>query len=300
MPTKKKSIDVKNLKGTRLYNFLVKELGLQNAAKPKKQRLGIESRRKIVSEQLYPKFKADPKRGIRAIRAEIRKIIDGLPPKEICNPLYLPDAYLQFIEYYEIDNHIRNQLPECLDVMVNAGGFGKTKIFNTSNYSYYGTGVRKIIENIRKEVENESGEAYFDGLVKLKNKKPNNGAAENYYVEYILFLNNKTEGVEEEVEFELNKTEKKKTEDIRTYFQKKFKTLQKEKAKRKRQAKKAKENTDVEKKKRATASIRAAVKSYRELLKQGLITQAQFNKMKKTIEQVSQKKLKKKRPLKRK
>jgi hypothetical protein len=137
-------------------------------------------------------------------------------------------------------------------------------------------------------------------LVKLKNKKPNNGKAENYYVEYILFLNNKTEGVEEEVEFELSKNEKKKTDDIRTFFQKKFKTLQREKAKRKRQAKKAKENTDVEKKKRATASIRQAVKSYRELLKQGLITQSQFNKMKKTIEQVSEKKLKKKRPLKRK
>ena len=30
-------------------------------------------------------------------------------------------------------------------------GFGKTKIFNTRNYSYYGDGVKKIIEKIREE-----------------------------------------------------------------------------------------------------------------------------------------------------
>lgn len=300
MPAKKKSIDVKSLKGARLYNFLVKELGAQNAQKDKKQRLGIETRRKIVSEQLYPKFKADPKRGIRAIRADIRKIVDALPPKEICNPLYLPDAFLQFIEYYEIDNHIRNQLPECLDVKVNAGSYGQTKIFNTSNYSYYGSGVRKIIENIRKEVENESGEAYFDGIVRLKNKRPNNGQADNYYIEYILFLNEQTEGNEEEIEFELGKNEKRKVDDIRTFFQQRFKTMQKEKAKRKRQAKKAKENTEEAKKKKATESIKKAIQSYRELLKQGVITQSQFNKMKKTIEQVKDKKIKSKRPSKRK
>ena len=154
MSTNKKRVNVSNLKGLRLYNYLLKRLGEENAKKPKKQRLGLSSRREIVSKQLYPKFKKADKVSITEINKDINGIVRKLPPSEICNPLYLSEAYLAFVEYYEIDNHIRTVLPDCLDVRVNAGSFGKTKIFNTNSYTYYGDGVRKIIENIRKEIEN--------------------------------------------------------------------------------------------------------------------------------------------------
>ena len=148
MSTNKKRVNVSNLKGLRLYNYLLKRLGEENAKKPKKQRLGLSSRREIVSKQLYPKFKKADKVSLTEISKDINGIIKKLPPSEICNPLYLAEAYLAFVEYYEIDNHIRTVLPDCLDVRVNAGSFGKTKIFNTNSYTYYGDGVRKIIGHV--------------------------------------------------------------------------------------------------------------------------------------------------------
>lgn len=289
MPKQKKVV-VSKLKGVRLYNYLLREIREQNQKNPKQQQLGIDSRRRIVKEQLYPLVKASPRMGVRAIRAAIKQIITALPPQEICNPLYLPDSYLQFIEYYDIDNHIRTQLPDCIDVMVNAGSLGQTRIFNTSNYSYYGNGVRQIVENIRQVVQNTSGEAYFDGIIKLKPKKKNNGVGSNYYVEYILYLNQITEGDETPIEFDVPKIKKDTQDDIRGYMSKRFKLLQREKAKRKRIAKRSAPKTEKEKKKQATAAVRKSIQGLRELLKQGSITKAQFEKLKKTLLQYKNKK----------
>jgi len=150
-----------NLTGIKLYNALLRELGEANKKATKSQKLSATQRRKIVSEELYPKFKAQGKVLVRDVKSDIRKVIKALPPVEICNPLYLSEAYLSFVEYYEIDNHIKKVLPECLDVRVNAGQYGITKIFNTSNYSYYTDGVQNIIEAIRQEVDNSSGRAYL-------------------------------------------------------------------------------------------------------------------------------------------
>ena len=82
MPTKKNKVKVSELKGLKLYNFLVKELGESNKSLPNSQRIGIARRRKIVSEELYPKFKARPKVLLRDIRTDIRKVIKSLPPKD--------------------------------------------------------------------------------------------------------------------------------------------------------------------------------------------------------------------------
>ena len=132
-PNKKKIVNVSQLKGIRLYNFLVKELGEANNKLHNQQKIGATKRRKIVSELIYPKFKAKEKLSLREIRTDIRRVVKTLPPKEICNPLYLSEAYLAFVEYYEIDNHIRTVLPDCLDVRVNAGALGKTKVFSSIN-----------------------------------------------------------------------------------------------------------------------------------------------------------------------
>jgi len=289
MPPKKK-VNVSKLKGVRLYNFLLKELGEQNAKYPQKQRLGIDSRRKIVKEQLYPKYKEAARVGIRAIRADIRAIVNALPPQEICNPVYLPASYLRFIEYYELDNHIRNQLPDCIDVKVNAGTLGVTRVFNTANYSYYGSGVRAIIEQIRNLIQNESGEAYFDGIVRLKPRKLNNGRAENYFIEYILYINDTTESDEIPVSYSLPSSETETIRDIKAYMSRKFKELQREKAKRKRIAKKKKPKTEKEKKQQVTQSVRKAIQSYKELLKQKVISKKQFDTLRATLLNIKNKK----------
>ena len=285
MANSKKRVKISDLKGIKLYNFLLKRLAEENQNRPKKQQIGINRRREIVSKQLYPQFKKEPKILAGSVNAAIRKIVTKLPPAEICNPLLLSEAYLAFVEYYEIDNHIRTVLPDCLDVKVNAGYLGKTKIFNTRNYSYNGDGVRKIIENIRKELEeNKSGIAFFNGVVKLKPKKPNDGTPENYYVEYILYINNTPEADDTGVIYDVPKNEKRKTEKkvekVRDYLSDKFYELQKEKRKRKRQREKNRPKTEKEIKALTDKEIKAALASYRNLLRLGAITKEQFEQQK--------------------
>ena len=229
----------KPLKGIRLYNYLLKELGNQNDRDPNQQKLSIAAKRKIVSQQLYPKFKAQEKVLVSEIKRDLRGIIKALPPKEVCNPLLLPEQYLAAVEYYEIDKHISNFLPDCLDVRVNAGFIGKTRIFNTSNYNYYSNGVADLIDDIRDYLEgNDSGVAYFYGIVKLKPRKKNNGDPINYFVDYVLTINDTPQDTFEGVDYERNKKEEKAAQSISGYFQGRFKDLQKDKRKRARAAKK--------------------------------------------------------------
>jgi len=280
----KKKVNLSQLKGIKLYNFLVRELGDANAKLPNQQKIGATKRRQLVSTIIYPKFKNKDKLSLREIRTDIRKVVKTLPPKEICNPLYLSEAYLAFVEYYEIDNHIRTVLPDCLDVRVNAGSLGKTKVFNTRNYSYFGDGVRKIIENIRQDLaQNQSGMAYFSGVVKLKHNKKNDGNPDNYFVEYILYINDVPEVNDESVNFDLPAKEQKKVDQINDYLAGKFKELQKEKRKRKRIAKKTAPKKPDEEKKELNAAVRNAIKSLQELVKKKVITKAQFEKQKKSI-----------------
>jgi hypothetical protein len=275
MPPKKPKID--KLKGLRLYSFLLKQLGEANKKQPKKQRLSIETRRRIVKEELYPFFKAKEKLSIREIKNYAKKVISNLPPSEICNPLYLSEAYLGDVEYYEIDNHIRTLLPDCLDLRINAGQLGKTKIFNTSNYSYYSDGVRRIVETIRNYMaSNNSGEAFFNGVVKLKYNKPNNGKAENYYVEYILFINSESELDDTPVDFNLPKKEQKKVAKIRDTLALRLKNLQKEKSKRIRAKKKAQPKKPAQKKQEAQEAVKSAIAALKKLYQNGTITKSEF------------------------
>jgi len=284
MAKSKKRVSVSNLKGIKLYNYLLKRVGEENKKQPKKQQLGIESKRKLVSSQLYPKYKKEGKVSIGAITTDIKRFVRALPPQEICNPLYLSEAYLAFVEYYEIDNHIKTVLPDCLDVKVNAGYLGKTKIFNTRNYSYNGDGVRKIIEVIRQELaENKSGMAYFSGVVKLKPRRKNDGTPDNYYVEYVLYINDVAEADDEPVDYDLPNKEAVKVEKVKDFLAEKFKDLQKEKRKRKRAAKKAKPKTEKEQKQIAIKEIRNAIASLKRLLKAGVITKEQFEAQKTSL-----------------
>jgi len=285
-----KKVKVSQLKGLKLYNFLLKRVKLANQKSSRKQQIGVQRRRELVSKVLYPKFKGQPKLLIRNIDAAIKGEIKALPPKEICNPLFLSEAYLAFVEYFEIDNHIRSVLPDCLDVRVNAGYLGKTRIFNTSNYSYNGDGVRKIIENIRKELkENKSGQAYFSGVVKVKPKRKNDGNPENYFVEYVLYINDEAVADDTGIDFDLPKKEEVKVEKVKDYLAVKFKSLEKEKRKRKRAARKAKPKTEKELRKLSSLQIRKAINSIKELLKAKLITKEQFEAQKASLMKLKKK-----------
>ena len=47
--------------------------------------------------------------------------------------------------------------------------------------------VRDIIENIRPDADNNSGRFLFSGYKKLRPKKRNDGTAENYYLDFVLY-----------------------------------------------------------------------------------------------------------------
>jgi len=290
MAVNKTKVKVSSLKGVKLYNYLLKQLGEENKKYPKQQKLGIVERRKIVSQKLYPKFSKDPKILVSSINRDIRVIIRGLPPKEVCNPLYLAEAYLSNVEFYEIDNHIKTVLPDCLDVRVNAGSLGKTKIFNTNGYQYQSDGVRKIIENIRKELaDNSSGLAYFDGVAKLKPRKPNDGNPKNYYIEFVLFINDQAEADDTPVDFDIPRKDKRKVEKVKNYLSERFGSLQKAKRKRRRQQKKEELKTPKEQKKQVTKEIRIAINALKRLMKSGQITQKQFEQQKASLMGLKQK-----------
>jgi hypothetical protein len=274
MPQKKKRVKVADLKGAKLYNFLLKTLGEDVKLNPKKQQLGITSRRRLVKEVLYPKFK-DGKVTITEIRKSIKSIIRGLPPAEICNPLFLKEVSLAAEDYYEIDNHIRTVLPDCVDVIVNAGQFGKTQMFNTANYSYYATGVRKIIENIREALDNNSGVAQFYGVVKLKKKRPNDGKAENYYIEYLLYFNGETELDDTPVDYDIPKKYDKIQQEIDKGIFVVVKKQQKEKRKRKLAKKKARPDYKLT---QYLASLQLDKQSLKSKLEAGRITKEQYKK----------------------
>ncbi len=275
-----------NLKGIRLYNALVKQLGEANRKAKGSQRLSVSERRAIVSKDLYPKYK--DKVLIRSLNRDIKGIVSALPPQEVCNPLYLSTSYLSAVEYYEIDNQIKRQLPQCLDIRVNGGAYGMTKIFNTSNYNYYSDGVRRVIEKVRQDVQNDSGTAYFSGIVKVKPRRKNDGNGDNYFVDYVLYINDEPEANDEGTDFTLPKKEEKKVEKVRDYLSTKFNELVKEKKKRQRQAKKKKAEAKLkepkEQKRLTKEAIQKAVASYRLLLKLGKITKPEFEKFKKDIE----------------
>lgn len=274
MPQKKKRVKVADLKGAKLYNFLLKTLGEEVKNNPKKQQLGITSRRRLVKEVLFQKFKGG-KITITEIRKSIKSIIRGLPPAEICNPLFLKEVSLAAEDYYEIDNHIRTVLPDCVDVVVNAGQFGKTQMFNTANYSYYSTGVRKIIENIREALDNNSGVAQFYGVVKLKKKRPNDGKAENYYIEYLLYFNGETELDDTPVDYDLPKKFDKIQQEIDKGIFVVVKKQQKEKRKRKLAKKKARPDYKLT---QYLSSLQLDKQSLKSKLEAGRITKEQYKK----------------------
>jgi len=280
MAGKSKRVPVSSLKGVRLYNYLLSRLSKQNKASGSRQILSATELRAIVSQKLYPRFKGKKVSATEVTKA-IGSAVRALPPKEICHPLYLSPAYLAAVEYYDIDSRVRELLPDCVDVRVNAGSIGSTDIFNTRGYSYtkpYGKmSVNGVVEAIRAELQSgESGFAYFSGIVKVKPGMQNDGQAGSYFIDFVLYIKDTPEVDDEPARFGLNKGQQKKKNRIRDIMAERFEKLQREKRKEKAKRKKA---SPEEKQKKIQASINAD----RALLRSKLITKKEFERRKAQI-----------------
>jgi hypothetical protein len=285
-------VNVGKLKGLQLYNYIFKQVSDTNSRQKDKQQLGQDSKRKKAST-VYNKFKKKGTYNAKEIKDDIKSSLSQLPPIEICNPLYLSGFQLQDIEYYQIDDHLRNILPDCLDVKINAGSLGYTRMFNTRSYTYYTKSVKRIVENIRENLGNSnSGEASFSGIIKLKTGRPNNGNAENYFVEFVLFIDDEPfeDKSIDSISFDLPKSEQKKKEGISRTLVKRVAAL-KQKKKRAR-IEKGKIRNDEDKKiilkkelNNKIAGVRREESKLKKLYLQGVIKKSVYNAELQSLEQ---------------
>jgi hypothetical protein len=175
-----------------LYQKVSKKFTALNNKLPEEQKLSIQRRRQLIKQGILPALSTTPKSKIRV--KQIDEIIKGqialIPTRDpnLCNLNYISPSQYQEIEWFEIDEFLQRRLPDCIYVKVNAGRFGSTKIFNTRNYNYYFNGVQQITENIRKEVGNESGSAFYSGRQMIRPKMKNDGKADSYYLDLVLYI----------------------------------------------------------------------------------------------------------------
>ena len=164
------------------YHLFLKEFTKINNTLPQEQKLSIKERREVIKNVLLPLYEEVPKYRIRLkpLRQKINREIALFPPKEICDLNYIDVSEYAIVEWFALDETIRELIPDCVYVKVSAGEFGQTNIFNTRNYEYGAKGVRDIVEAIRPYAENESGRFIFSGYQKLRPRKRNNGNPENY------------------------------------------------------------------------------------------------------------------------
>jgi hypothetical protein len=235
------------------YHKILKEFTKKNNKLPEEQKISIKERRRIIKEDILPKFKGIPKSKVkvRDIKSLIVTAIKNVPPKEICDLNYIDTSEYAYVEWYALDETISELVPDCVYVKVSAGDFGETRIVNTRNYEYSRNGVRAIVERIRPEADNSSGKYIFSGYQKLRPRKKNNGTPENYYLDFVLFEvdskgNQKPQASTESVKYELPETTKtKKTKNkIKNIIEKKIKSLKQKREGKKRARKTLDKNID--------------------------------------------------------
>jgi hypothetical protein len=184
-------------RGARLYNYLLSELTKANNANPDVVKMTIQEKRKYVSEKLYPRYQKK-KLLVRALRKQLASYVKKLPSVLFCNPLNLPPNEIRGIEYYDIYRHLQDYLLKCINVKVNAGAYGSTQILNTKNLPKHQSEIIQIINNLRADAGNTSGNAVFNGQVRVRPGKKDDQKADSYYIEYILSIT----GQESEVDLE--------------------------------------------------------------------------------------------------
>lgn len=170
------------------YIQVLKQFTKQNNRLPEDKKLSYARRRFIVKNDIIPYLRGSRSRlTIKEINGHLDRIY-RVQPTRICNPQLIPTDLYNRIPFYEIDIKLQRLFPDCIYVKITAGNFGQTRIFNLRNYTYQTSGVRKIVERIRRGLGSNSGTAFFGGYLRLRPRMPNNGDGENYYIEFILFI----------------------------------------------------------------------------------------------------------------
>ena len=252
--------------GVLRYNKILKEFTAINKQLPEDRKLSLSERRRIIRDTLYPQLKGIPPSKIRvkALRKDILAIIDKIPAKVGCDPNLIDPSTFASIGVFEVDDWISNVIPDCIYIKVSAGDFGETRIFNTRDYNYVGSGVREIVEAIRTEMGagGISSDLVFQGVKKLRPRKVNDGTPENYFIDLVLFIGSAPVTSIEVVQYTPPKNQKTRRakQKISNIISDRIKALSAKKRKKKRATKSHRKNvTELRKlKKRLKVSKRPA------------------------------------------
>jgi hypothetical protein len=289
-PKAKKS---KKLSYKNLYGKILTATKEYNESLPNKQQLTNDLRRKIAST-IYPEFRLKSLGRIRLadIRKAVKKNFTATAKDTIISPLAIPQQRLSGINYFEIDHEISQLVPECIDVIVEAGKFGTTKMFNTKDYNYERSGVKQIVENIRDTVKDKYDDAVFYGFKKLKDGKEDDLTPEHYYIHFVLNFNNVDLGDTSEAIYPTNKQvsgqEQKSARKILNERLKNMKLDKASKRKLKREAKKVAEFIEKEQEKKKKLNQQQKERKKKITIEQKLLQEKKITKsQQKTIREQS-------------
>ena len=244
----KKKTNINN--GVRLYNKILKEFTKVNNSLPEDRKVSVADRRKYISETLYPQFKGThpTKVGVKVIRKQIDGVLSSIIPSVGCDPNVISPSVYADVMWFDLDEFIRDVLPKCIFIRIDADNLGKTKIFNTLNYDYQRSGVKNLIDKIRDKVSNSS-DASFTGVKKLKPNRANDGTPENYFIDFVLVVNSVPTSSITPISYTLSSTQKKQVTSVRNAILSRVKDLSNKKKRRKNARKNAIKNIGEIKKK---------------------------------------------------
>lgn len=232
-------------KGITLYNKILKEFTKVNDKLPEDRKLSLSERRRYISERIYPQYKGTnvSRVGIKAINVSIVQVLDTIVPKEGCDVNYISPSVYSNVNWFELDDFIKEVLPKCIFIRLDAGDYGSTKIFNTLNYNYTKNGVKNIVDNIREYVNGNSGvDVSFTGEKKLRKGKTNDGTPENYYIDFLLVINSEPIREINPVIYNVPREERKKVTSVKNAILSRVKDLNLKKKRKTNARKTAKKN----------------------------------------------------------
>lgn len=200
---------------------------------------------KWTSANIYPKFKGTKIHDLRVgnVNKEIN-ILLGITPqvKEIpCfNPFALRDLRdISDVDWWDVAN-VLETLPNNLQVRINAGDrYGETRIVQRSEINPE-LDIAPIIEKIREQTLNKSGDK-FEGLIKVIPNKKDDGKPCSYFVDFVLEADQHLvieEPLAEEIEIEKETKEERVTRFKEAEKQKRKTKTEKTKTQKTREAKK--------------------------------------------------------------
>ena len=90
------------------------------------------------------------------------------------------------IVYFMIDNKLSTSMPKNVTIIVDAGELGISE-FNSTDYNYYESGVKDIVEIIRDIAGKDSDTLQFEGSIEKFKKTPKDSKnPDDYYIKWTL------------------------------------------------------------------------------------------------------------------